>query len=106
MQTVDLASLRARFTGEPRDSAWRKRRCAKSGLEPGPTFSWLDLHWTSPQEALGQVRLPREADRVEQYQVHPGLLDTVLQLLGSILPGAGTGIDAYVPMGVESIAVL
>ncbi len=98
MPVVDLASLRTRFTGEARDRAWRKEALRKSGLEPGPTFSWLDLHWTNSHEALGQLRPPCEADRAGQYQVHPGLLDSVLQLLGSILPGAGTGIDAYVPM--------
>jgi acyl transferase domain-containing protein len=103
LQVVDVASLRARFTGEARDSAWRKEALRKSGLEPGPTFSWLDLHWTNPDEALGQVRLPRDADRAGQFHVHPGLLDTVLQLLGSILPGAGTGIDAYVPMAFKRL---
>ena len=49
------------------------------------------------------MRLPCEADRADQYHVHPGLLDTVLQLLGSILPGAGTGIDAYVPMAFKRL---
>ena len=97
-QIVDLVSLRTRFTGEARDIAWRKEALRKSGLEPGPTFSWLDLHWTNPHEALGQLRPPRDADQAGKFNVHPGLLDSVLQLLGSILPGAGTGIDAYVPM--------
>ena len=103
LEVVDLDSIRARFTGEARDSAWRREALRKSGLEPGPTFCWLDLHWTNAQEALGQVRLPCEADRADQYHVHPGLLDTVLQLLGSILPGAGTGIDAYVPMAFKQL---
>ena len=100
---VDLEAIRARFTGEARDAAWREEALRKSGLEPGPTFSWLVLHWTNPQEALGQLRPPCEADRAGQYQIHPGLLDSVLQLLGSILPGAGTGIDAYVPMAFERL---
>jgi acyl transferase domain-containing protein len=103
MKVIDVDSLRARFTGEPRDRAWRKEALRKSGLEPGPTFSWLDLHWTNPDEALGQLRLPRDADHAGQFQVHPGLLDSVLQLLGSILPGAGTGIDAYVPMAFKRL---
>ena len=100
---VDLESVRGRFTGEARDSAWCREALRKSGLEPGPTFCWLDLHWGNPQEALGQVRLPCEADRADRYWAHPGLLDTALQLLGSILPGAGTGIDAYVPMAFKRL---
>jgi acyl transferase domain-containing protein/acyl carrier protein len=103
MQVVDLEAIRGRFTGEARDTEWRKEALRKSGLEPGPTFSWLVLHWTNPTEALGQVRIACEADRAGQYHVHPGLLDTVLQLLGSILPGAGTGIDAYVPMAFKRL---
>ena len=99
---VNLESIRARFTGEARDVAWRREALRKSGLEPGPTFFWLVLHWTNPREALGELRPPCEADRADQYHVHPGLLDSVFQLLGSILPGAGTGIDAYVPMAFES----
>ena len=102
-EIVDLASIRARFSGEARDSEWRKAALRKSGLEPGPTFSWLVLHWTNPAEALGQIRLPCDSDRADQYRVHPGLLDSALQLLGSILPGAGTGIDAYVPMAFKRL---
>ena len=100
---VDLESIRARFAGEARDIPWRKEALRKSGLEPGPTFFWLNLHWTNPQEALGELRPPCNADQVERYHIHPGLLDSVFQLLGSILPGAGTGIDAYVPMAFERL---
>jgi acyl transferase domain-containing protein len=98
---VDLGAIRERFQGEARDIAWRKEALRKSGLEPGPTFFWLVYHWTNPQEALGELRAPCEADHAGDYHVHPGLLDSLFQLLGAILPGAGTGIDAYVPMSFE-----
>jgi acyl transferase domain-containing protein len=104
LDVVDLEAVRARFTGEARDAAWRREALRKSGLEPGPTFSWIALHWTQScgenelaQEAFAELRAPCESDRTNQYHIHPGLLDSGLQLLGSILPGAGTGIDAYVP---------
>jgi len=42
-------------------------------------------------------------ERTDDYQIHPGLLDCGFQLLGAALPGAGTGIDAYVPMGLERL---
>ena len=103
MEVVDLEVIRARFSGEARDVAWRKEALRKSGLEPGPTFSWLDLHWTNSPEALGKMRLATAFDHADQYHVHPGLLDTLLQLLSSILPGAGTGIDAYVPMSFHRL---
>jgi acyl transferase domain-containing protein len=102
-EIVDLAAIRARFTGDARDVAWRKDALRKSGIEPGPTFSWLVLHWTDTNEALGQLRPPCDNDRAGDYQIHPGLLDGALQLIGAILPGAGTGIDAYIPMSFERL---
>ncbi len=101
--TVDLNAEQARFTGEPRDEAWQAEALRKSGLEPGPTFTWNPLHWVQEGEVLAEVRAPRDGDRVEQYQVHPGLLDCGFQSLGAALPGAGSGIDAYVPFSVERL---
>ena len=106
MEVVNVEAIRARFQGEARDAAWRNEALRKSGIEPGPTFAWVDFHWVNPQEAFGQLRPPCEADRAGQYLIHPGLLDSALQLLGSILPGAGTGIDAYVPMAFQSLQLL
>jgi acyl transferase domain-containing protein/NAD(P)-dependent dehydrogenase (short-subunit alcohol dehydrogenase family) len=100
---VDLAELRARFPGAPRDDAWRIDALRKSGLEPGPTFSWMPLHWVHGGEALGEVREAREGDHLDDYRLQPGLLDSMLQLLGAAIPGAGTGIDACVPMSVERL---
>ncbi len=104
-QTIDVAAERARFTGEPRDDAWRAEALRKSGFEPGPTFSWTRLHWVNERETLGEMREAQESDRADDYQMHPGLLDTTFQLLGAALPGAGTGIDAYVPMSVDRLQV-
>jgi len=100
---MDLAAERALFTGEARDEAWTAEALRKSGLEPGPTFSWTRFHWIEGPEAMAELRGPREADHADQYFVHPGLLDTAFQLLGSALPGAGTGIDAFVPVGVDRL---
>ena len=49
----------------------------------------------------GAAALRRRPGRT--YYIHPGLLDSAFQLLGSILPGAGTGIDAYVPMAFKRL---
>ncbi len=100
---IDLEAERARFRGEPRDDAWRTEALRKSGIEPGPAFSWIPLHWVHEQDAFAEVRAARDGDRAEDYQIHPGLLDSAFQLLGSTLPGAGTGIDAYVPMGIDRL---
>jgi acyl transferase domain-containing protein len=101
--TIDLEAARARFTGEPRDAKWQTEALRTSGLEPGPTFSWSLLHWLNERETLSEVRAACDVDRADDYYIHPGLLDTAFQLLGAALPGAGTNIDAYVPMSVDRL---
>src|SRR5262249_25613107 len=87
----------------PRDEHWQIEALRKSGLEPGPTFLWSPRHWYSATAGLAELRAPGEGDHVDEYHFHPGLLDSGFQMLGALLPGAGEGIDAYVPMGVERI---
>ena len=105
LETIDVDAWRTRFTGEVRDEQWQNEALRKSGLEPGPTFCWNVRHWVNKTEGLAELRAAREADHLADYQIHPGLLDSGFQLLGSILPGAGEGIDAYVPMGIDRIQV-
>jgi malonyl CoA-acyl carrier protein transacylase len=76
------------------------RRSANRDLEYGPSFCWVPLHWLNGQDAWAQLREVRDSDHAAGYHVHPGLLDCAFQLLGATLPGAGTGIDTYVPMTV------
>jgi acyl transferase domain-containing protein len=97
---VDVEAQQARFTDPPMDDAWREEAQRKSGLEYGPSFCWVQLHWLSGQDAWAQLREVRDSDHGAGYHVHPGLLDCAFQLLGATLPGAGTGIDTYVPMTV------
>jgi NADPH:quinone reductase-like Zn-dependent oxidoreductase len=95
---LDIAAQRARFSGSAYDDAWRTEAVRKSGLEYGPSFCWISAHWCDGREAWAQVRTARDSDQAADYRVPPGLLDCGFQLLGATLPGAGTGIDAYVPM--------
>ena len=102
-EPIDVNAVLSEFTAEPRDEQWQIEALRKSGLEPGPTFLWSPRHWFSETTGLGEVRAATEGDRVDDYQYHPGMMDGGFQLLGALLPGAGEGIDAYVPMGVERI---
>jgi myxalamid-type polyketide synthase MxaB len=104
-RTNDLAEERKRFTGEPFDHAWRANALRASGLEPGPTFCWIDLHWIEDGHTLGKMRAAQTADQVDAFQIHPGLLDCGFQLIGAALPGAGKGIDAYIPAGIGRLQV-
>ncbi|MCL4204445.1 MAG: SDR family NAD(P)-dependent oxidoreductase [Pirellulaceae bacterium] len=97
---VDVQAQQARFSGPGYDDAWRIEAERKSGLDYGPSFCWSPMHWRDGQEAWAHVREARDSDHAADYRVPPGLLDGGFQLLGATLPGAGTGIDAYVPMTV------
>ncbi len=100
---IDIERERSRFTGEAFDDAWRAEALRKSGLEPGPSFSWVSQHWVSDRDALGRIREARPTDHVPEYHIHPGLLDSGFQLMAAAMPGAGTGIDAYVPVGIKQL---
>jgi len=102
-ETIDIEACRSRFTGQPRDQQWQSEALRRSGLEPGPTFCWTTRHWVNESEGFAELRDAAETDRLDEYRIHPGLLDCGFQLLGALLPGAGEGIDAYVPMGVDRI---
>ncbi len=97
----DMETERARFSGEPRDAQWVVEALRKSGLEFGPALLWSSCHWINGNEALGRLRLARDADKQDDYRIHPGMLDSAFQLTAAMLPGAGEGIDAYLPVGVE-----
>ena len=101
--TIDLATDRARFTGDAFDEAWHIEATLKSGLQYGPAFRFSDRHWVDGNEAISELRAFRDSDHAADYQIHPGLLDCAFQLVGAILPGAGSGIDAYVPMKVDRV---
>ncbi len=101
--TREIQAERQRFTGEPHDEQWQMEALRKSGLEFGPGFFWGCHHWVDGNEGLAEFRVAREADKLDEFQVHPGILDAGFQLLGALLPGAGEGIDAYLPVGMDRL---
>ena len=97
-----METERGRFTDPPYDEQWQTEALRKSGLELGRRC--LDLP-PLDQRQRGPRRTPprTDADKVNDYRIHPGLIDCGFQVLGALLPGAGEGIDAYLPMSVERL---
>lgn len=104
-KAIDVEEVRASFTGDSYDDAWRAESLRKAGLTPGPTFCWIDEHWIEGNTTLGHLRPACEADQSGTFVLHPGLIDCGFQGLGASIPGAGEGIDAHVPIEVKRMRV-
>jgi len=101
LKPVDTESERTSYTNAPRDGQWILESLQRAGLQPGPTFLWAKRFWYTHTTGLAELRSPQASDHLEEYQIHPGLLDTCFQILGGLLPGAGDA--AFVPMGIGRI---
>ena len=104
-QPVDIEKLQSRFTGEKFDFDWQTRTLNATGLNHGPGYRWIECHWTHQREALGKVRAQREADHADSYRIHPGLIDSMFQLLGVLIPGVESGKDTFMPVTVDRLGV-
>jgi acyl transferase domain-containing protein/NADPH:quinone reductase-like Zn-dependent oxidoreductase/acyl carrier protein len=105
---VDLASIRNRCPLEVA-GADCYARLRQSGLEYGPAFQGIERLWRRDGEALGRIVAPAaiEAD-LDDYHLHPALLDSCLQVLIGALPGQSSGAFSgrlFLPVEVERLRV-
>ena len=70
----------------------------KRQIQLGLSFQWLDSIWCGEGEALAQMKWPAMGNDLNEYQLHPGLLDSCLQLSITFWPGE----DTFVPFAIES----
>ncbi len=101
-QQVDLAALQQRCTQQiPPESLYQ--RFQQQGMDYGSSFQGLEQIWQHEREALGKIRLPSElVSEVGEYQLHPVLLNTCLQVLEAISPDESQQ-NIYVPVGLERL---
>jgi len=104
--SIDLTEVRARFTGQTFDEAWRREQLETVGLEYGRGFSWGERLWVEGDQAFAELREADGDDGLEDYQWHPGLLDTMFQLLGATLHGKIESKNAFVPLNIERVRLL
>ncbi len=67
----------------------------------GPAYQWMEWVRRGDNEAVCQIRLPEEVLDADQYQLHPGLIDTCFGLLTVSAPIQVTG--TFVPFSVEQV---
>jgi acyl transferase domain-containing protein/ubiquinone/menaquinone biosynthesis C-methylase UbiE/acyl carrier protein len=101
-QSVELATLQQQCTQEiPPESLYR--RFQQQGMDYGSSFQGLEQIWRHEREALCKIELPSElVSEVGEYQLHPVLLNTCLQVLEAISPDENQQ-KTYVPVGLERL---
>lgn len=74
------------------------------GLEYGITFQGIQELWQADHEALASVEIPEDVlPEVDQYSIHPTLLDLCFQTLAAALPFSNGKADkVYMPTGVKT----
>lgn len=75
------------------------------GLQYGPYFQGIEQLWRQDGEVLARiVGHAGLAAQVDQFQLHPTLLDACFQALISALPAAGAHVkQVYVPVEIEQL---
>nr|WP_274532251.1 type I polyketide synthase [Ktedonobacter racemifer] len=72
------------------------------GIQHGPRFQGVTHIWRRSGEVMAQIAVPQEViDERSGYQVHPALMDAILQGIIPFLPEENE--DSYVPVVVKQV---
>ena len=97
-QPVLSEEIRARCQQEMVGTEFYQVLRQRTQIVHGLSFQWIESIWKGDGEALCLMRVPPKLDRVEGYQLHPGLVDSCFQLLAAtVLAEEGT----FVPFSIE-----
>ena len=105
---LDLEALEARMTGSALPVERLYDDYARLGIHYGPSFRCIAALRTGRGEALAELALPGgEEHAANDYDLHPGLLDSALQAsIGLLADPAGLADGAAVPFALDSLALL
>jgi len=97
-EPVLLESVRERCS-QQMPSAALYRAMEQLQFRLGSEFQWVESIWQGDDEILCRMKLPRQFSGAEEYQLHPGLIDSCFQ--PSLLTLAGKEKGTFVPFMVE-----
>ncbi|MEI2579701.1 type I polyketide synthase [Scytonema sp. PRP1] len=106
-ERVNLAQLQLRFEQELSVKDYYQQY-REQGIDHGPIFQVIDRLWGQEGEALAQIRMPEGlANEVEDYKLHPVLLDACLQSIMAALPQLAkeAKTKTYLPVGLERLRI-
>ncbi|NES79642.1 MULTISPECIES: type I polyketide synthase [unclassified Okeania] len=70
---------------QPIDNKQIYEALAQRKIELGNTFRWFKQIWKGEGEILGLLQVPEVLQDVQEYQLHPTLIDSIFQLLGGAI---------------------
>jgi acyl transferase domain-containing protein/ubiquinone/menaquinone biosynthesis C-methylase UbiE len=80
------------------------RSFQEMGLEYGSCFQAIEQFFGGEKQALGQIRVnPTLEKQIEEYQIHPTILDACFQVLGGLVSLKNTGV--YLPVEINCLRV-
>jgi acyl transferase domain-containing protein/acyl carrier protein len=97
----NLAELQARIVKEvPKEQCYAHFRTL--GLEYGPTFQGISQLWQGEKEAFAKVEVHELLlGELDQYHVHPAMLDLCFQVLAAALPFNNAESSVYMPTAMR-----
>ncbi|NET03602.1 MAG: FkbM family methyltransferase [Symploca sp. SIO2B6] len=100
---TDLSVLQARCQKISVDAHYQE--CRERSIDYGSNFQVIEQLWRKEGEALGQIQLPSALiPDAQDYNVHPVLLDSCLQVLWAALPNSLKQ-QTYLPVSLERLQV-
>lgn len=90
---VDLAKFKASAKRETKgtdfyDIFW------KGGYTLGESFRWVDHIWSGDGEGICRLKVPQVGEKLSDYVLHPGLLDSCFQALAAFGSESQIGVVA------------
>ncbi|MCW5211359.1 SDR family NAD(P)-dependent oxidoreductase [Desulfobulbus sp. TB] len=111
------ASLPDAHTGDDYSLSILQQRCTEElslsayeislpdALCYGPDFQGISQLFRGEKEALGLIRMPENLS-VDEYRIHPVLLDCCLRTTMAVQTDDAEGADAYLPFSFDQIRLL
>ncbi len=103
-KNLDIDQLKSRLQPYAASITDYYQALSNQGLNYGAGFQGIKQVWQGENEALAYVQLPDDlVIQVNDYQLHPALLDACLQLIGTVTASQS---GVYLPVSLESLRLI
>ncbi len=102
---IFLAELKQKLSQFSLSVETHYQNCQTRGLYYGNTFQCIKQLWAKEGEALGKIDLSESLiNAIDNYQIHPTLLDGCFQVLFAALPKSYQT-ETYLPISIDSLYI-